>query len=111
MKRLKAGKYECKPNELIEIRFFCVPDRANVHIRASNDGVHYSNVLNNSIRFMFQNTQITLWLQFAFLNAGTCLNQVVVVDNTPTKDDRITAMGQGGDTDAKILLFVPASQA
>ena len=107
MIRNSAGDYTCDRGELIEIRFFCVPSRANLHIRVSNDGINYSNMPNNSIRFMFDRTETTIWLQYAFLNQGTCVNQIIPVSNTPSKDDRITAMATAGRTDTKILVFRP----
>jgi hypothetical protein len=108
MRKITAGEYQCIPNELIQVRFFCSPSRQNVFIRESLDGIHFSPVNTNSIQLMMGTSQITLSLQYAFISQGTCLNQILVVNNNPTtKDDRITTSGSGGSTDLITLIFKP----
>ena len=101
-----AGVYKCTQGELIQIRFFCNPSRENVNIRRSFDGVNFLTVATNSIQFVVGSSDVTLDLQFAFILKGSCLNQILVVTNSPTSDDRVTASANGGDTDFLTLQFI-----
>lgn len=103
----EPGKYKCSEGELIQIRFFCIPQRENVNIRSSFDGVNFVTVTTNSIQFLMGNSKVTLRLQYAFINAGSCLNQILVVDDSPTGDDRITTGAGAGGMDFIALIFKP----
>jgi len=105
MKIIDVNKYQCKEGELVQIRFFCNPSRENVNIRRSFDGTNFITVSTNSIQFVMGKEAVVLTLQYAFIFAGTCLNQVLVVENSPTGDDRITAGGEDGDTDLRTFTF------
>jgi hypothetical protein len=105
MRKTAANTYKCVEGELVQIRFFCNPSRENVNIRRSFDGKNFITVSTNSIQFVMGSGNITLTLQYAFILGGTCLNQILVVDNSPTGDDRITASASGGGTDLLTFRF------
>ncbi len=107
MKRTSPGKYKTAAGELIQIRFFCTPSRENVNIRRSFDGKNFITVNTNSIQFPMENKKIVLNVQYAFILTGSCLNQILTVDNPPNNDDRITAQAVGGGTDLITLIFNP----
>ncbi len=105
MKKIGVNKYQCVKGELIQIRFFCTPSRENVNIRRSFDGTSFITVSTNSIQFVMGTDIVVLSIQYAFILTGSCLNQVLVVENTPTKDDRVTAVKTGGGTTVKTFRF------
>lgn len=107
MKRTGPGKYKCANGELIQIRFFCLPSRENVNIRRSFDGVNFLTVNTNSIQLQMGTAEIVLTIQYAFIYAGTCMNQVLTVANPPNNDDRITAQAGDGGTDLLTFVFKP----
>ena len=105
MKKTGVNEYQCVEGEPIQIRFFCNPSRENVNIRRSFDGTNFITVSTNSIQFVMGKDDIVLDLQYAFIVTGSCLNQVTVVSNSPTKDDRVMANASGGGTDFQNFLF------
>jgi hypothetical protein len=100
-----VNEYKCVVGELVQIRFFCTPHRENVRIRRSFDGNHFDDITTNSIQFVMGSNRIVLTIQYAFLLTGSCLNQILVVDNSPTKDDRVMANAVGADTDLQNFIF------
>jgi hypothetical protein len=105
MKITGVNKYKCVQGELVQIRFFCNPSRQNVNIRQSFDGKSFVTITTNSIQFVMGTAKVVLTLQYAYIFAGTCLNQVLLVENSPTGDDRVASSGGDGDTDLKTFTF------
>lgn len=106
MQKTGVNTYKCVKDEIVQIRFFCNPSRENVNIRRSFDGKNFITVSTNSIQFAMDASNVTLTLQYAFIMDGSCLNQVLVVDNNPpSNDDRVTASALGGGTDLKTFRF------
>jgi hypothetical protein len=105
MKKIGVNEYKCAKGELIQIRFFCNPSRENVNIRRSFDGTNFITVSTNSIQFVMDSEDVVVDLQYAFILAGTCLNQVLVVSNSPSGDDRVTAGAGGGGMDFMTFQF------
>ena len=107
MKRLMANQYRCQPEEEVRIDFFCIPDRANVGIRVrfGTGSFEWLDEDTDFIRFTMNAPNITLRIQYAFINRGTCDNVITVVENMPSNRDVITAEGGNGDTDFKTLRF------
>jgi hypothetical protein len=103
------GEYDCREGELIQIRFFCSPNRNNVQIRHLISNQNRPIIKTNSFQFLMGDSQVTVVFQYAFLLTGSCLNQVLVVENSPTGDDRITAQAIGGATDTIGFIFKPNS--
>ncbi len=101
------GEYKCVEGELIQIRFFCSPDRKNVRIRHLISKDNRPIISTNSFQVLMGKSQITVVLQYAFVSTGTCLNQVLKVDNSPTGDDRITAQAIGTGVDILGFIFKP----
>lgn len=108
MQITNPGEYRCDRDELIQIRFFCSPQRSNVIIRQSFDGVNFTDVT-NSVQFSMGTRQVTLRLQYGFVLTGSCINQILVVDNSPSGDDRITTQASGGNSDFITLIFRPSA--
>lgn len=107
MKKIGPGEYDCTNGELIQINFFCSPHRSNVNIRSAVNGGDFHTVTTNSIKLVMDTSKITVEIQYAFINAGSCLNQIVMVSNSPTKDDRIPTGASAGGMDFIALNFNP----
>jgi hypothetical protein len=105
MQKIAVNTYQCVLGELVQIRFFCNPSRENVNIRRSFDGINFITVSTNSIQLVMGDQDVILTLQYAFIMDGSCLNQVLVVDNSPTGDDRVTVKKAGGGTALKTFRF------